>query len=99
MGQRGRKPPVRRRTVSVVAAAVALLLTGCTPTVRWVSPTSGGAASASASASGAVRPPVWRSCRGEAPKLTPPGPGPSGRTYECGTIEGPQDLGPPDQGK
>src|SRR5256885_12120157 len=97
--QPGRKQSVRRRTVSVVVTVVALLLTGCTPNVRWVSPTSGGAASASASASGtAIRPPVWRACRDEAAKLLQ-GPGPSGITYDCGTIEGPQDRYHPDPAK
>jgi pimeloyl-ACP methyl ester carboxylesterase len=90
---------VRRRTVSVVVAAVALLLTGCTPNVRWVSPTSGGAASASTSASGAaIRPPVWRACRDEASKVLQ-GQVPSGVTYDCGTIEVPQDWYHPDPAK
>jgi pimeloyl-ACP methyl ester carboxylesterase len=89
---------VRRRTVSVVVAAVALLLTGCTPTVRWVSPTSGGA-SASPSGNGPrIQPPVWKNCRSDAAQIMQ-GQVPNGMTYECGTIEVPQNWYQPDMAK
>jgi len=90
---------VRRRTVSVFVALAALLLAGCTPNVRWVSPTSGGAGSASASASSgaSVAPPSWRSCRDQAANLVQRLP--AGITYDCATISVPQNWYSPGPAK
>jgi pimeloyl-ACP methyl ester carboxylesterase len=86
----------------VIAAVMAVvLLAGCTQQrVRWVSPTSGGGASASASAGPGfhVAAPAWRDCSDEATKLLQ-GNKPSGLTYQCGTIQVPQDWARPDPGK
>jgi pimeloyl-ACP methyl ester carboxylesterase len=83
----------------VIVALVALLLAGCTPSVRWVSPTSGGvAASGSASPQGNISPPVWTACRDQADRLLQ-GQVPTGITYECGTIQVPQDWSHPTNGK
>ncbi len=91
---------MRRRTVSVTVALLALLLSGCTaPTVRWVSPTSG-RPSASASATGGfqVSPPAWRSCLDEADKVLQ-GQRPRGIGYDCATVQVPQDWSHPDPAK
>jgi pimeloyl-ACP methyl ester carboxylesterase len=86
--------------VTVIVALVALLLAGCTPNVRWVAPTASGSASADPSgvAGFKVAPPAWRSCRDQADQFLQ-GRVPSGVTYECGTIEVPQDWHRPDSGK
>ncbi len=91
---------MRRRSVIVIATVVVALVAGCTPQrVRWVSPTSGGAgASSSASAGFAVSPPAWRPCRDEADKVLQ-GQRPQGVSYDCGTIEVPQDWTRPDRAK
>jgi pimeloyl-ACP methyl ester carboxylesterase len=90
---------VHRRTVFVLAVATALLLAGCTPTVRWVAPTAGGKAGAGSSASPGTKvpPPTWRDCRDEAAKLLPRVP--PGITFECATIQVPQDWANPGDGK
>jgi pimeloyl-ACP methyl ester carboxylesterase len=84
----------------VLAAATALLLlAGCTPTVRWVAPTGGGRGDASASATPqtTVAPPAWRDCRDEAAKLLQRVP--SSITFDCATIQVPQDWANPSDGK
>src|SRR5439155_6272778 len=98
-GQPGRKQAVRRRTAYVIVALIALLLAGCAPKVRWVAPTNGGAARASASAStpANVAAPAWANCHSEAAKLLQRPP--SGMAYDCGTIQVPQDWTNASSGK
>jgi pimeloyl-ACP methyl ester carboxylesterase len=81
----------------VIVAVVALLLAGCAPKVRWVAPTNGGRAGATASPQVNVGAPAWANCHQEAAKLLhrPP----SGVTYDCATIEVPQDWTKPSPGK
>ncbi len=87
-----------RRTVSAVIAVAALLLAGCTPSTRWVSPTT--ASSAGPAVSGGVRidPPVWTGCDSDADKLLQ-GQAPTKIKYDCATIKVPQDWAHPDAGK
>jgi pimeloyl-ACP methyl ester carboxylesterase len=84
----------------VIAALTALLLAGCTsPRLRWVSPTSGQpAASASAASGFRVTPPVWTSCIDQAEQALQ-GRRPKDITYDCGTVQVPQDWHHPDPGK
>jgi pimeloyl-ACP methyl ester carboxylesterase len=83
----------------VIVAVVALLLAGCAPKVRWMAPTNGARAGASATPSGPPNPsaPVWANCHSEAAKLLSHPP--SGISYECGTIQVPQDWTKPTGGK
>ncbi len=81
-----------RRITPLLAGLLVLALAGCEPHVRWVSPTSGGpAASPSAGA------PHWQPCLQEATALLQRLP--SGITYECATIQVPQDWAAPANGK
>jgi pimeloyl-ACP methyl ester carboxylesterase len=89
---------VRRRTVTAVAAVAALLLSGCAPRVTWMAPTNGGPArSASPGASANVNAPAWSDCKSEADKILQRTP--SGITYQCGTIQVPQDWHNASSGK
>jgi pimeloyl-ACP methyl ester carboxylesterase len=94
---------VPRRTVSLLAVVTALLLAGCTPSVRWVAPTAGGKAGASSSAAPGVSPAAWHDCRDKATKaLRDEGiqvPLPARFSFDCATIEVPQDWANPHDGK
>src|SRR5690348_3040902 len=76
----------------------ALLLAGCAPSARWMSP--GTAQSAGPSVSGGVHvnAPVWSSCDSDADKLLQ-GQAPAKIKYDCGTVLVPQDWAHPDSGK
>ncbi|WP_425570813.1 alpha/beta hydrolase [Rugosimonospora acidiphila] len=90
----------RQRAAILVITLFALAMAGCTPSLRWVSaPAAGrppGAAETSAPGTGgtAVR---WTPCQQEASALLTRLP--SGITYDCATIEVPQDWAAPDNGK
>ena len=84
-----------RRLTPLLAGVLVLALAACEPSVRWVSPTSGGAAgSPSANPSGS---PTWQPCLQEATALLQRLP--SGITYECASIRVPQDWAAPNNGQ
>jgi pimeloyl-ACP methyl ester carboxylesterase len=90
---------VRRRATVAILAALALAAAGCTPSLRWVSPTAGGAGpSATPSPGGSSGSTVsWKPCddvaRQMLRQLAPD------TEYSCGSVLVPQDWNNRDDGK
>jgi pimeloyl-ACP methyl ester carboxylesterase len=82
--------------VILVAALLVLAVAGCTPDARWMSPAAGHPAVTSPSGTAAGGP-QWRACPDEATTLLPRVP--SGMTYDCATIQVPQDWAAPGNGR
>ncbi|MBO0870596.1 MAG: alpha/beta hydrolase, partial [Micromonosporaceae bacterium] len=87
-----------RRTAALLAGfTVALTLAaGCSPNLRWVSPTSGAAPSAPSASGPSVGTVAWQDCTDTAsgilPRLAP------NTEYDCGSIQVPQDWKAPQNG-
>jgi pimeloyl-ACP methyl ester carboxylesterase len=87
----GRRP-TRRRIATLVATLLALALAGCTPDARWMSPAAGHPVTAASPGT-----PQWRPCPQEATALLPRVP--LDMTYDCATIQVPQDWAAPGNGR
>jgi pimeloyl-ACP methyl ester carboxylesterase len=89
---------VRRRAIVAIFAGVALAATGCTPSLRWVSPSAGaGGASAQPSASAGVATVKWNSCQDVARQMLRQVA--ADTSYDCGSVLVPQDWASPTSGK
>ena len=89
---------MRRRAMVGILAVVALVATGCTPSLRWESPTAGPSAAGSASSggpsAGSVR---WTRCTDTARQILPRLA--SDVEYDCGSVVVPQDWNHKNDGK
>jgi pimeloyl-ACP methyl ester carboxylesterase len=86
-----------RRAIVAIFAGVALVAAGCTPSLRWVSPTAGGGASAAPSTGPSASPVTWKSCEDVARQMLPRLA--SDISYDCGSVLVPQDWKHPGGGK
>ena len=85
-----------RRTAPLVVLAGALLMTGCSPSTRWVEPaTATGTPGPSGPAATAGL--AWRPCEDVARTVTPRLP--SNVSYDCATLKVPADWAAPGNGK
>jgi pimeloyl-ACP methyl ester carboxylesterase len=87
---------VKRVAVAMASAAV-LVLAGCAPGSRWVTPAGSAAPSASAGGSAAPGKIAWHDCRADARAIT--GQLAQGFDYQCGAVEVPADWHATGNGK
>ncbi len=86
---------MQRRAIVAIFAVLAMVAAGCTPSLRWVSPTAGGGATAPASpGASTVR---WNSCQDVARQMLRQVP--ADTRYDCGSVLVPQDWHNPKNGK
>ncbi len=89
---------MKHRRVGAVVAIVALAaLAGCSPGVRWVTPSGSGTPSGRASASPGSGTLAWSDCRDDARAMA--GTLAAGYDYECATLSVPADWSQPGNGK
>jgi pimeloyl-ACP methyl ester carboxylesterase len=87
---------LRRKAIVAIFVVVALAAAGCTPSLRWVSPTAG-AGGASAPPSARASTVKWNPCQDVARQMLRQLP--SDTSYDCGSVLVPQDSASPNDGK
>ncbi|HKT02223.1 MAG TPA: alpha/beta hydrolase [Rugosimonospora sp.] len=81
---------MQRRAIVAIFAGLALAATGCTPSLRWVAPTSGNGSSTAPSPGSSTTAAVnWKPCDDVARQMLPRLA--SGVSYDCGSVLVPQD--------
>lgn len=86
---------MRRRAIVAIFAGLAVVASGCTPSLRWVSPAAGPAgAASSAPSAGTVD---WKSCQDLAQQMLRQVA--TDTSYDCGSVQVPADWANPNDGK